>query len=177
MQLRLILSSGYRSSNNNSPLILLVQTVSGTAGLYMGKSVVVESTASGVLVAFENVLQATSSVRIGGSAAVQLCGGDSGGYSYDGDHVLGFIATSNTSFSPVQRALQSWSNATCLSFDTSLRISGSASFATRLGLAYGTHNGTLMINSTSNSTLRYLGRRDNCRTIQVASGDGCGSLA
>lgn len=174
MQMRLLLSSGYRASNN-TPLILFVQTVSGTAGLYAGKSVVAKLTAPSALIAFENALQASSNVSIGGSAAMQLCGIASG---YDGDHVFGFIATSNTSFSPVQQALQTWSNANCLSFDTLQNISGSASFTTPLVLASNsTPNGTITANSTSNSTSSYLGRRGDCSTIQVVSGDSCGGLA
>jgi hypothetical protein len=165
-QMRLLLSAGFTASNH-TPLVLFVQTVSGTAGLYLGKSVQVQLTASNALMAFENALAA--SPQIGGSAAMQLC--EAG---YDADHVFGVIATSNTSFTPVQQTLQSWANATCLTFDTTQKILGTASFTTPLALA---SNATLNGTITTNTTTAHLGRRGDCTTVQVAAGDSCGSLA
>lgn len=89
---RRALAAGYTSDDKQS-LVLFVQTVTGTAGLYLGKNVNTQSTAPDALIAFENALYASNNT--GGSKAIQLCGHD-----YDGDHVVGFIATSNTSFTP-----------------------------------------------------------------------------
>ncbi|KAI0014003.1 hypothetical protein F4779DRAFT_201562 [Xylariaceae sp. FL0662B] len=98
-QMRHFLGNGYTAAN--TPLVLFAQTVSSTAGLYIGKKVNIQPTASDALVAMENALYASNNT--GGSMALQLC--EDG---YDSDHVLGFIATSNRSFTPVQQALQSW---------------------------------------------------------------------
>jgi hypothetical protein len=154
-QMRLMLDAGFTNDPKTS-LVLFAQSLSGTAGLYLGKGVQVQQTASKVLSAYESWLKYSN--VIGASAALQLCQ-----KGYDGDHVFGFIATSNTSFVPVQQALQSWSNATCLTFDTSVDLVGTASFTTPLVGAV--------------ATTSRLARRSDCTTVQVASGDGCGSLA
>lgn len=134
--------------------------------------VVIASTVPAALSSFENAVE-SSDLSIGGSAAIQLCGSKSG---YDGDHVFGFIATSNYSFAPVQQALRTWANATCLDFDTSLKVPGQAIFTTPLVIASNaTLNGTLSGNLTL--SVKSLGRRGDCTTVSVASGDGCGSLA
>jgi hypothetical protein len=174
---RRALAAGYTSDDKQS-LVLFVQTVTGTAGLYLGKNVNIQSTAPDALVAFENALYASNNT--GGSTAMQLCGHD-----YDGDHVVGFMATSNTSFTPVQQAIRSWKNATCLSFDTVQNIPGTVTFTRPLVLpSNATINGTHGSNSSySGSTaLRAirgtnLQTRADCTTIQVASGDTCTTLA
>lgn len=174
-QMRQLLGNGYTAADNR-PLILFAQTVSSTAGLYMGKGVQMQSTASGALVAMENALYASNNT--GGSVAMQLC--EPG---YDGDHVFGFIATSNTSFTPVQQALQSWANATCLDFNSTQEITGTASFTTPL-ITGSSLDATAVINATSSTSKARrairgssLSRRSDCTTIQVASGDSCSSLA
>lgn len=176
-QMRGFLADGYASADK-APLVLFAQTVTSTAGLYMGKNVIVQPTASDALAAMENALYASG--NLGGSFALELW--EEG---YDGDHVFGFVATSNTSFTPAQLALQSWANATCLNFNTTQTIISTASFTTPLVPASNaTINGTIATYSAySASTVRRaklvssLWRRSDCKTIQVASGDSCASLA
>ena len=124
---------------------------------------VVDATVPGVLAQFEHAVQTSTGVSVGGCAAVQLCGNASG---YDGDHVFGFIAKSNYSFAPVQQALRSWANATCLDFDTSLTIPGSASFTTPLIIA---SNATINGTHSTNTTVKSLGRRGDCTTVVCAN--------
>lgn len=103
----------------------------------------------------------------------------------DGDHVFGIMATSNSTFEPIQNALQSWSNAKCLSFSNSSNITGPAYFTTPLVLNLPqaqTTNSTIKANSTlgtssKRSSTRHLQIRDTCSYIQVALGDGCYSLS
>ncbi|KAL2132723.1 hypothetical protein VTI74DRAFT_3433 [Chaetomium olivicolor] len=105
------------------------------------------------------------------SLAMQLCG-----QNYDSTHVFGVVA-----------------NATCLLFLRSKNFPGKATFTTPL------LNGTLTNSILTNSTVRarhntytrslnmhakafdrrakFLQARANCRTVQVASGDGCAELA
>ena len=114
---------------------------------------------------------------IGASAGLEFCQP-----GYDADHVFGFIAISNTSFAPVQNALQSWANATCLSFDTTVDLIGTASFTTPLiegAVSDGILQGLINTNTTSNSSASpaSLARRGDCTTVQVVAGDSCGSLA
>ncbi|KAK8139989.1 hypothetical protein PG984_000055 [Apiospora sp. TS-2023a] len=134
-EMRRFLAAGYTTAENR-PLMLFAQTASSTAGLYMGKSLQFQSTADDALVKMENALFASNNT--GGTIAMQLC--EDG---YDSDHVFGFMATSNTSFTPVQHALQSWANATCLTFDTEKEVVGKAMFTAPLLLAS---------NHTANST-------------------------
>jgi hypothetical protein len=178
-QMRRFLSSGYTVVDNR-PLVLFAQTISSTAGLYIGKGVQTQSTASDALVAMENALYASN--KTSGSVAMQLC--EPG---YDSDHVFGFIATSNISFTPVQQALQSWANATCLTFNSTQEITSTASFTTPLLTASSSKltNSSANNGTSTNGTVRRvirssdnrLNRRGDCITIQVAGGDICSSLA
>jgi hypothetical protein len=105
----------------------------------------------------------------------------------DGDHVFGIMATSNSTFEPIQEALQSWSNAECLSFSNTTNITGPAYITTPLVLNLPqaqTTNSTIKTKSTSGSTSNIkrswagrFQRRNTCSYIQVASGDGCYSLS
>ncbi|KAK3500592.1 hypothetical protein B0T13DRAFT_535440 [Neurospora crassa] len=168
---RRALAAGYTSDDKQS-LVLFVQTVTGTAGLYLGRNVNIQSTAPDALIAFENALYASNNT--GGSKAIQLCGHD-----YDGDHVVGFIATSNTSFTPVQQAIRSWKNATCLSFDTVRNIPATVDFTTPLVSPSNATTNSTYSASTALRAIRgtHLQTRAECRTIQVASGDSCAKLA
>ncbi|KAK3934563.1 putative glycoside hydrolase [Diplogelasinospora grovesii] len=87
-QMRRFLLNGYAAAEK-APLVLFAQTVSSTAGLYMGRNVKIQPTPSDALIAMENALYASNDT--GGSVALELCHD-----GYDGDHVFGFIATSNT---------------------------------------------------------------------------------
>ncbi|KAH8885958.1 glycoside hydrolase family 18 protein [Thozetella sp. PMI_491] len=161
-QMRLLLGAGY-VADDNAPLILFAQSVSGTVGLYMGKSVRIQATASTALPAMENALYTSNST--GGSAAMQLCGP-----GYDADHIF------------VRQPLQSWANATCLAFDTAQNVTSTASFTTPL---VASSNATINGTSTAYTASRVrrairgsnLERRDDCTTKQVISGDSCASLA
>lgn len=173
-QMRKMFAAGY-AADNNTALVLFAQSVSGTAGLYLGKGVQLQQTAANAMVAFEDWMMYSN--VIGASAGLEFCQP-----GYDADHVFGFIAISNTSFAPVQQALQSWANATCLTFDTTVDLIGTASFTTPLiggpssnGILQGL-NTTNTTSTSSASTVR-LARRGDCTTVQVVAGDSCGSLA
>ena len=182
-QMRFFLDAGSLAASPNLPLVLYARTVSSTAGLYVGKGVATQPTVSNALVAMENTLYASNNT--GGSLAMQLCE-----QGYTSDHIVGFVAVSNISFTPVQQALRSWANATCLSFNSTQNLTSTTSFTMPLVLAVsnGTINGTININGTStlrrrqpvrrgSSSSSRLTARDDCSTVQVVSGDSCSSLA
>lgn len=178
-QMRLFLDAGSLAVSSNVPLVLFARTVSSTAGLYVGKGVATQPTVSDALVALENVLYTSNNT--GGSLALQLCN-----KGYTSDHIVGFTAVSNISFTPVQQALRSWANATCLSFNSTQKITSKASFTTPLVLANsnGTVNGTVNGTSTLRRRHMILGDSDSrltprasCTTVKVVSGDSCSSLA
>ena len=175
-QIREYLSSGFGATNNS--VILFARAGKTSVGLYIGKGLQNERTGYFALTSFENAV--ASAVQGTGTVAMQLCQPGN-----DGDHVFGIIATSNSTFQPIQDALQSWSNAECLSFSNTTNIPGLAYITTPLVLNLpqgNATNSTIQTNSTSGSTSKrsWTGRfqrRDTCSYIQVASGDGCYSLS
>jgi LysM repeat protein len=119
------------------------------------------------------------------SLAIQLCGPD-----YDSTHIFEIIVTSNATFAPIQNAIKTWNNATCLSFSESTNFSGEATFLTPLLTMNGTTNATAPNNATSlqaqkrhHRHVEYHARhnplhsRAECKTVQVESGDSCAALA
>ena len=181
-QVRQYLASGYGATNKS--VILFARSGPATVGIYIGKGLQSASTGSFALNAFEKSIASLKSNT--GSVAMQLCQPGA-----DGDHIFGFVATSNGTFAPVQHALQSWSNATCLSLTSSQNITGPAYLTTPIRSAANTTalnitaSSSTPLNSTSVRASRRswrlwdgsLARRDDCTTVQVVSGDSCWSLS
>jgi hypothetical protein len=173
-QMRLYLANGYGATNKSA--IIFARSGKGSVGLYIGKGLQNEGTSALALTALEDNIKSYNVT--GENMAMQLCEPGK-----DSDHIFGFIATSNDTFSPVQDALKSWSNATCLSFEESKNITGPA-FLT-IPEVISTNTTTSSTNSTLSPVskrsypgrLGRLVRRGDCSTVQVASGDGCASLA
>ncbi|SPQ21569.1 e2cb8c7a-6b71-4cba-a482-675fd0a9b2df [Thermothielavioides terrestris] len=171
-QMRQYLASGYGATKRAA--ILFARLGRGVVGLYIGKGLQNEGVGSVALKTLEDSIPSLSQEPVvASSLGMQLCKpGD------DGDHIFGFIATSNASFAPVQEALKSWSNAECLSFEKTKNVSGLAFLVTPS--AANTTAGNTTLSSTFGSRglrSRRLSTRGDCRTIQVVSGDGCASLA
>ncbi|CAK7233697.1 hypothetical protein SCUCBS95973_008685 [Sporothrix curviconia] len=190
---RKMLNAGYQitrggpvsaASTTKRPQVLFAQNTQGTVGLYVGKDVQSISYVVDALQGLEATLTANNDTT--GTVAMELCG-----TNYDADHVIGFIATSNTSFAPVQQVLQSWYNATCLDFNSTQTFTSPVGYTAPLTVSSGGLNST-----ASNSTLgarnahlhahekrtrfharQALAPRADCTTIQVVSGDSCATLA
>lgn len=102
---------------------------------------------------------------------------------YTSEHMFGFFATSNRTFAPIQQAIRSWSNGTCLMFPHSKKFQSKAALTSSLITTSGSNATYSGINSTTNSTnsiravTRFNHVKINCKTTQVQSGDSCGSLA
>lgn len=174
-QIRQYLASGYGATDR--PVVLFGLAGTAAVGLYIGKGLQNEGSSLVALGALERQLPALD-IK-GDSLAVQLCGP-----GRDGDHIFGFMATSNASFSAVQDAVRSWSNATCLSFDNSTRIRGSAFLTTPYSNAgpfsnatSGAGNLTARTNARRSTGPGLLTPRGDCTTTQVVAGDTCASLA
>ena len=170
----------------NTSVILFAQSGPATVGIYVGEGLQTAATSSFALSAFE---KAVTSLEGSGSVAMQYC--QPGANS---DYTFGFMATSTGTFAPVQQALQSWSNATCLSLINGQNVTGPVYLAMPLVLSTNatasntTAWGSTALNSTSvpNSRRSWepfggssgrLVRRGDCSTVQVVSGDSCSSLA
>ncbi|ERS96515.1 hypothetical protein HMPREF1624_06719 [Sporothrix schenckii ATCC 58251] len=193
-QVRRFLTSGFMATPGNSsssyatagnqPQVLFAQTSGGTVGLYVGKAIQSLSSVTGALKSLEQSLTATNETT--GTVALELCG-----THYDADHIIGFMATSNTSFAPVQQVLQSWSKASCIDYNSTQTFTSPVSFTTPLVIP--TTNSTGASNSTvvardlhghshhhSRSPAHahaFLTPRADCTTVQVVYGDTCGTLA
>jgi hypothetical protein len=124
-QIREYLANGFGATNNS--VILFARAGKTSAGLYIGKGLQNEGTGYFALTSFENAV--ASAAQGTGTVAMQLCQPGN-----DGDHVFGIMATSNSTFEPIQEALQSWSNAECLSFSNTTNITGPAYITTPLVL-------------------------------------------
>ncbi|ERS97228.1 hypothetical protein HMPREF1624_06559 [Sporothrix schenckii ATCC 58251] len=190
-EVRKFLNTGYQAKASGSTAastspkdqaqILFAQTMGGTVGLYVGKDVQSLSYVSSALEGLEASLTATKETT--GTVVMELCG-----TQYNADHVIGFIATSNTSFTPVQQVLRVWSNATCIDNDSTETFVSPVGFTTPLdipsaGLNSTALNGTVPhhVASRSGRLLSHphasLSPRADCSTVQVVSGDSCSSLA
>ncbi|KXH62440.1 glycosylhydrolase family 18-6 [Colletotrichum nymphaeae SA-01] len=159
----------------DGPLIMFGQSGQATVGLYIGQGLLNQGIGESALKNLHDTLP-TLNVSTP-SLAMQLC--EPG---YDSTHIFGLMLLSNGSFSPIQDALKTWDNATCLSFEDSISVSGQVKFTTPLLPS----NGTIPTNGTTNSTIAKrvhgtthsrLHARAECRTVQVESGDSCAALA
>lgn len=96
----------------------------------------------------------------------------------DETQVFGVIATSNGTFASIQRAIQSWMNATCLSFSDSTKFAGSAKLIIPLATGNDTDITPLVANRLAGTNVRPQANADgSCKTYQVQADDDCSSLA
>lgn len=160
-QIRKYTENGHGASTDK-PFIIYGRSGQASIGIYIGQGLLnqgLTESALGILEDnFDNLNVSSPTL------AMQLCEPH-----YDSTHVFGFMATSDRTFAPIQSAIKSWSNATCLSFNDSTKYPGTAKFTTRLLNAN---------NSTSLQTRGIRARADGeCSTVQVEGGTGCPELA
>ncbi|KAI9675883.1 MAG: hypothetical protein M1822_008892 [Bathelium mastoideum] len=144
-------------------------------GVYIGAAVDSQSTSSSVI---QRLTAALGNAGGFETAHTQLCSS-----GRNANHTFGIVFNTNNDIAIVQNALASWSNATCLDGGkTASQLNDVSIFELPVAVA---------ANGTSNTTVptgaaRMMARAtldvppptgSSCRTINVASGDGCGSLA
>jgi len=158
-------------SETDQPFILYGRSGQATVGLYIGQGLLNQGISDSALRLFGDNFDAlnVTTPRL----AMQLCGPHP-----DSTHVFGVAVSSSGSFAPIQDAIRSWANATCLSFSGSRSFPAKATLTTPLL----TGNGTNATGAWTNSTGRpltdgTLHARAECSTVQVISGDGCAQLA
>lgn len=169
MQLRHYLANGYGYPNKT--VLLFGYSNQAAVGLYIGKGLQNEGVGSFALKALgDSVLEPEVKTS---SVAMQLCQA-----GYDADHIFGFIATSNGSFTPIQRALRTWAKAECLSITKSKNITGPAYFTTPLlGPAIDSALRGSNATTTTSARSKRLSARADGWTNRVQTGERCGSLA
>ncbi|THC89508.1 hypothetical protein EYZ11_011042 [Aspergillus tanneri] len=135
------------------PLIIYGQSGQATIGLYIGGDLLNQSLSESALKMLQDNL---ASLNVSTpSLAMQLCGSH-----YDSTHIFGVMATSNGTFAPIQRAIKSWINATCLSFSGSMKFPGQAMFTTPLLHTIRTTNATVLAREELNARAH-----GECRTV------------
>ncbi|KAL8366609.1 hypothetical protein RB595_010461 [Gaeumannomyces hyphopodioides] len=141
------------------PFILYGRSAQATIGVYVGQGLLNRGISDSALQTFQensDIVDVTTP-----SLAMQLCGP-----AYNSTQTFGVMVTSNSTFAPIQKAMQSWLNATCLTFAGSQDFPGKVAFGlplinvTLLPLA----NGTLPGSTRANSTLRARASPHQCRS-------------
>jgi hypothetical protein len=161
-QLRQYLDGGHGVTDR--PFTLFGQSGQATIGVYIGQGLLNQGLSGSALAQLHDKLGNLDVSTP--SLAMQLCGLD-----YDSTHNFGVAMASNGTFGSIQDAVRTWANATCLSFSGSTKLPGQVMFTTPLLHA----NNASSANSAGSA--RRLQSRAECRTIQVVSGDSCGTLA
>ncbi|KAI9778945.1 MAG: hypothetical protein M1816_003793 [Peltula sp. TS41687] len=130
-------------------------------GLYVGGRIHNKGAAESLVQKFIDHIQQAG---ISNSTLLQYCNADA-------DYVLGIIANTNGNLAAVQKAVQDWGDAKCVTGYEDLTEWANTPLAV---------SGTIFQSSnTSNMTsvARRLHARATCSSIKVVSGDSCGSLA
>ncbi|KAL7939413.1 glycoside hydrolase family 18 protein [Trichoderma chlorosporum] len=171
-QIRQYLSNEFGPADR--PTVLFASYGSTSVGLYIGQGLQSQGIGSTALAYLEKTI-ATSSAAHSATVAMQLC--MPGQTSH---HVFDLIATGNGTFTAVQNALRSWSKAECLTFPVVQNATGTIPLVTPLftpSANITSNNSSLTHGNGGSIRHRALAARANCTTIQVVSGDSCGSLA
>ncbi|KAF4228068.1 hypothetical protein CNMCM6805_002454 [Aspergillus fumigatiaffinis] len=162
-QLSVYAENGHGATDR--PFIIYGQSGQATIGLYIGQGLLNQGLGASALKIFhdnlENLNVSTPTL------AMQLCKSE-----YDSTHIFGIMATSRGTFTPIQDAIKSWANATCLPFEGSTKFPGTAQFTTPLLHA----NRTVTTNSTLVPTASVARSRLNPATL-VKDNDNCDNLA
>ncbi|KAL2152192.1 hypothetical protein VTH82DRAFT_5376 [Thermothelomyces myriococcoides] len=158
------------------PFILYGQSGQATIGLYIGQGLLSQGLSASGLQIFQDNLDNIGVTTP--SLAMQLCGPD-----HTSTHIFGVAVTSNGTFAPIQNAIKSWANATCLSFLGSKSFPGTAKFTKPL-LKGASLSSSTLTNSTHDTGAKgfaphseHLQERAECRTVQAEAGEGCAELA
>ena len=178
-QMRQYVVNGHGPTNKTT--MLYAQFGGAAAGLYIGQGLRGPDVGSVALNALEYNTDQFDGYRE--SLAMQLCGPNS-----DSDHIMGFMAVSNGTFSTIQNAFKSWSDAECLVFDKSTNFTTTAPFATPLlssikakkapvNTTRSSHNETVGKRTLKRWFGNRLIARGECSTEKVISGDSCAALA
>jgi LysM repeat protein len=186
-QFRAYIANGFAPVRG--PTMLMASVGQASFGMWIGEGLQNQIIGSSALKTFASTLSSDEFDNIA-SAAMQYCSPHQ-----TSEHVFGIIVTGNSTFTAVQNALQSWSEAKCLSFPQVRNVTGPAIFNTPLfdtsmSFSHGTSTTTskevnaTQVGGNSTAVVRLVSvektgnvRRSDCRTIQVVSGDSCASLA
>ncbi|KAH8882398.1 glycoside hydrolase, partial [Thozetella sp. PMI_491] len=138
---------------------MLSQAEGMIAGLYAGGSIDIAKSLDAIL---EPLAMRAMASGLGDMTVVQACGGE-----LNGNRTVGFAISTKGDLASVQLALQTWSNASCVA---GLAVDSAADTNVTLFAVPSPKPKVVSRGSVS-------ARDDTCSTVQVVSGDSCGSLA
>ncbi|KAK1149031.1 hypothetical protein N8T08_007708 [Aspergillus melleus] len=158
------------ASTNNQSTTAFSYSGNALVGLYVGHGVLHSDAATTALQHFTQYLKSQNTI---GRVLLQFCGVNS-------NKALGIVVGTTGDFSAVQRIMRGWNEAKCqTNFDGSKKLPNAAlrlerplaqtSLSTDHLARRNSHHGVHRVHS--------IHKRATCKTIQVASGDSCGSLA
>jgi chitinase len=136
-------------------------------GVFAGAQLQAQGLAESVLRSFIDQIHKDG---ISDSTLVQFCGSELGS-----DYMLGVVLNANSSLPYVQSTIRSWSDGKCVTAFDGEKTWNKITFQAPVLSSNGTINGTINVTAHSLGPSSFH-RRADCTTIQVASGDGCGSL-
>ncbi|PTB48755.1 glycoside hydrolase family 18 protein, partial [Trichoderma harzianum CBS 226.95] len=142
--------------DENAPTIILGKIENLVMGFFAGGSI--DSSRSIAAIIHELTSQ-VKAVGLSETTLVQRCGQD-----LNGNHTVGLVVNTDGNVASVQNTLLTWSNATCVQDLEVIRHSNITMFSKPTIKSQFSRRG---INS----------RDGTCSTVQVVSGDSCGSLA
>ncbi|KAA8646796.1 uncharacterized protein ATNIH1004_005471 [Aspergillus tanneri] len=158
------------TSSNNKSTTAFSYSGNSLVGLYAGHGVLHSDAATTVLQHFTQYLESQKTIA---RVLLQYCGVNS-------NKALGIVVDTTGDFSAVQRIMRDWNEAKCQTgFDGSKKLPNTA---LRLERPFAQTSSTTDHLARRNSHhgahhVHSIHRRATCKTIQVASGDSCGSLA
>ncbi|KXJ89088.1 hypothetical protein Micbo1qcDRAFT_213428 [Microdochium bolleyi] len=179
-QIRQYVDGGHGNSANK-PFIMFGQSGETTVGIYIGLGLPNHDISQTALQALEEALGTSES-----ALAMQLCGSN-----HTSSETFGIMLANNGKFGAIQDAVKTWSKAKCVPLDKPTKVTGQVHLTTQPSPIVGTPptNGN-STGSIANLThpvplprraaaggVANLQARADCRTIQVVSGDDCGTLA
>jgi len=141
---------------------------SAAVGAYVGSKI---ENRGAAMTAVQEFIDHVQNQGISGKTLVQLCGSH-----HDSDYAFGIVADRSSNLPSVQNAVRTWSDANCVT-----EYEGAKSLANSIWLTaplpVPASNISLPTEVAHTRQVRALHTRATCKTIQVAAGDSCASLA
>ncbi|KAH8883288.1 glycoside hydrolase [Thozetella sp. PMI_491] len=145
-------------------------------GAYVGSRVQKQGAAASLLERLSEMIAAAGAESLPQTTVLQVCGDER-----NSEYTVGVVIDGRgglDSVFAVQEFVRTWAQSECItSVDGDVKTeSMSIAYTDGVALPSNIQNDTLSA-LTSSSSASHLDQRDDCRTIQVHSGDGCGTLA
>ncbi|KAH7024975.1 uncharacterized protein B0I36DRAFT_251289 [Microdochium trichocladiopsis] len=166
---------GGPGNSADQPFVMFGQSGNATVGIYVGLGLPNHDISQAALGALEQALSTSES-----ALTMQLCGANR-----TSSETFGIMLANDGKFGAIQKAVKAWSKAECVPLDKPTKVAGEVHLTTQRPppppITGGNTNTTRSAFSrrwrAATGAARNIQARDDCRTVQVVSGDNCGTLA